>query len=599
MVSLAEALHTWLANPDRDDAIRVICGGPGCGKSSFTRILAAKLAEQGHLPVLVVPLHQLELEADLVEAIATLIRTDPDRLLPPNPLEPNHAEPRLLLIFDGLDELAMQGKVGNEAAQQFVREVQKLVNRFNQRTPRLQVLLSGRDLSVQANSTEFRREGQILHILPYFVPEDQWESYEDDQKLLADDRRQFWWKQYGTVSDRGYIGLPTELQHDNLTEITAQPLLNYLVALSYRREHLNFAETSNLNQIYADLLDAIYERAWAGYQHPTLQNVSRENFGRILEEIALSSWHGDGRTTTVQDIEKHCDSSGLKKLLEVFQEGAKTGVTRLLTAFYFRQSGSLRDGDKTFEFTHKSFGEYLTARRIIRGIARIATELDSHQQDLDRGWDERDALAHWAALCGASEMDVYLFNFVCNEMQLHDPDQVARWQQVLAHLFGVMLRQGMPMERLTPRPDYHEENRQARHAEESLLAVLNACARHTNQPSKIEHPSPEAFGAWLVRIQGQRMGGENVLALSCLGFLNLENCILMGRDLDGAILDRAILDRAILDRAILDGAILDGAGLAYISWNAETSWRNVQGLKTAKKCASRIATTAWSAAIQE
>jgi hypothetical protein len=50
----------------------------------------------------------------------------------------------------------------------------------------------------------------------------------------------------------------------------------------------------------------------------------------------------------------------------------------------------------------------------------------------------------------------------------------------------------MPMERLTPRPDFQEENRQARNAEEALLGVLNACARVTKTVSKIQWHTPES-----------------------------------------------------------------------------------------------------------
>ena len=58
-----------------------------------------------------------------------------------------------------------------------------------------------------------------------------------------------------------------------------------------------------------------------------------EDFLRVLEEIGLAAWHGDGRSTTVREIEEHCQASGVGILLKDFQEGAKAGVTRLLAAF--------------------------------------------------------------------------------------------------------------------------------------------------------------------------------------------------------------------------------------------------------------------------
>ena len=587
VVDLNDVLQTWIQDADREDAIRVICGGPGCGKSSFTKILAATLAETGQVPVLYIPLHLFDLSADLDKAVGTFVQSDPDGWLPPNPLEREQSEPRVLLIFDGLDELAKQGKVGIEAAQQFVREAQKQIDRLNQRATRLQILISGRDVAVQANSAEFRREGQILHILPYFVPEPEREQYVDTHKLLADDRRDLWWQNYGRVSGHPYTSLPQELNQGNLIEITGQPLLNYLVALSYVQGRLTISETTNLNEIYVDLLRAIHERGWAsGRQHASLQGVTLDKFVRILEEVALSSWHGDGRTTTVHDIESHCDSSGLKQLLAIFQEGAQTGVTRLLTAFYFRQSGLQSDGEKAFEFTHKSFGEYLTAKRLVRGIARIHDEMQSHQQDLDRGWNERQALKHWAMLCGPSLMDEYLFRFLCDEIQLQPRERIGQWQKTLSALMSTMLKAGMPMEKLNL-PTYFEASRQARNAEEALLAALNACARQTRELSCVEWSSPETFGSWLTRTQGQRTSWrKNTLAFSCLGWLDLTGCNLICLDLTGASLEETRLDRASLDRASLDGASLDGASLVGASlediyWDKETQWSNISGLKEA------------------
>jgi hypothetical protein len=55
--------------------------------------------------------------------------------------------------------------------------------------------------------------------------------------------------------------MPKELQSPELMEITAQPLLNYLVALSRERKTLDFAQNALRNRIYLDLLDGLYERA--------------------------------------------------------------------------------------------------------------------------------------------------------------------------------------------------------------------------------------------------------------------------------------------------------------------------------------------------
>ena len=508
-----------------------------------------------------------------MKALANYIQSDLDRLLPPNPLDKDYSEERVVLIFDGLDELAMQGKVGAEIAKDFVQEVQTKLNRHNHSKLWLQVILSGRDLVVQANSSALRGDRQVLHMLPYFVDRQRvGENYIDGQNLLKVDQREQWWKNYGEVSGKGYGSMPQELQRKNLTEITAQPLLNYLLALSYQRQTLVFSETTNLNEIYEDLLNAVYARGWeAKRQHRAIANISNAEFLRILEEVAMAAWHGNGRTTTIQDIQKHFDNNkSLKSLLTKFETGAEAGVTRLLTAFYFRQQGGIQNGEKTFEFTHKSFGEYLTAKAIVRGVERIQKQLELHAEDCELGWDEREALKFWAELCGKSAIDDYLHDFIRDEIQLRGDSAVQKWQQTFCRLIEVMLGYGMPMERLTPRLSYQAECHQARNAEEALLSVLSSCSMKTKQLSTINWDHQHAFEYWLDRLRGQQVSQYVPLAFMCLVKLSLDglslsNLNLYYADLSGADLSRADLSRANLDSVSLVEANLSKTNLIQVS----------------------------------
>jgi uncharacterized protein YjbI with pentapeptide repeats len=582
VVDLEQELESWLSKAKKEDAIRLISGGPGSGKSSFAKMFAAKLAAKGTIPVLFIPLHHFEPAEDLIDAVGKFVRMD--GTLPHNPLAIEQRESRLLIIFDGLDELAMQGKIAEKTAQDFVWEVQRKVERFNQRETCLQVLIGGRELVMQASETDFRKDGQILHVLPYFVPEYDRKLYVDAKNLLEQDQRQNWWQNYGALSGSGYTGLPTELDQGNLTEITAQPLLNYLVALSLRRGDLKFSQETNLNAVYADLLKAIYERGWAGHQHTAIEGIDEQDFVRILEEIALAAWHGNGRTTTVQEIEQHCDNSNLKNLLNRFQKGfrddSKSSITSLLTAFYFRQSGHDNSGDKTFEFTHKSFGEYLTARRIVQEVQYIDYRLQNRYNDPYEDWDERRALHRWALVCAPSAMDEYLFNFVLDEIHLHyrrNSADVASWQQTLCYLISFMLRYGMPMDRLNPRPDFQEENRQSRNAEESLLTLLNACARTNKKISTIEFSTFDVFGKWLAKLQGQPVDSDATIFLKCLSLLNLRKCILYSRDFFQANLVGTNLEEAKLNFSILINADAQNVNLELAHlWMANLEGANLK-----------------------
>jgi len=590
VVSLQQELEQWLEKSDPQDVIRVVSGGPGSGKSSFARIFAAHVAYKSKLKLLFVPLHLIDATQNLVEEVGRFVRDE--GVLIQNPLDPDSPKPNLLIIFDGLDELASQGKAAAETARDFIREVERTVEKRNLQSVKLRVLISGRELVVQDNESEFRRPRQIFTLLPYFMPEreSQNKEYHDPNNLLKDDLRQQWWKNYGALTGKGYSGLPEELTRDDLDEITAQPLLNYLVALSFTRDKLDFTKDINLNSIYADLVIAVHERGYEKHRtFAPIRHMKLSEFERVLEEIGLAAWHGDGRTTTVREIEEHCRASGLGVLLDAFQDGAKAGVTRLLAAFFFRQYGQRAGGDPTFVFTHKSFGEYLAARRIVRTIERVSRELNRRTDNPDEGWDEREALKHWAQICGPSAISRYLHVFLFNEIKLRAVKEVTQWQGLFTKLFSYMLRHGMPMEQL-PIKAFKETLFQSRNAEEALLVALNACARVTQQVSAIKHPDATAFGAWFKRIQGQQ-GGESTLAAACLSFLELSGVViyiddffasnlhatklknvsaeyanflladLTNADLEGADLVGANLVEANLVEANLHGAILHGANL--------------------------------------
>jgi hypothetical protein len=85
VVDLQTAILGWLGQGDKEDAVRIICGGPGSGKSSFGRILTAHLVDTELLPVLFIPLHQFDPSGDLVESIDRFLRDDLDGILPSNP----------------------------------------------------------------------------------------------------------------------------------------------------------------------------------------------------------------------------------------------------------------------------------------------------------------------------------------------------------------------------------------------------------------------------------------------------------------------------------------------------------------------------------
>lgn len=574
VVSLDEWLEKWLLSEDTKDAFRVISGGPGSGKSSFAKIFAVKAARALHR-TLFIPLHLIDLKKDLGEAIGSYL-SEGD-FFSENPYS---KEEKLFIIFDGLDELTQQGKACVEIAKNFLEEVQKHTDSLNHTRLRLKVLFTGRELVVQSLETNFRKQGQILYILPYLVPDEERHEFTDSSNQLSIDRRDLWWNKYGVLSGHGYEKLPFELNKQNIDELTTHPLLNYLVALSYDRKTVSFSNEANTNIIYRDLINAVYDRNYAHGRHRALCDITEDQFIDILEEISVSAWHGSGRATTIKEIETYCMQNDIKVLLEKFQEQAKAGVTNLLAAFYFRHADTRQDGSETFEFTHKTFSEYLLSRRIVRQL-QMMNEMT--KESGYRGWSEGECLRRWALLCSGGEIDYDIMQFLENEISLEEMNTVKEWQKLLSRLISYMLRCGMPYEALKERPSFQDELRFSRNAETALLACLCACAQTTQEISNIDWPLDSSAGDWLAKLRGQRVVIPS-FPCSCLCYLNLSYCNLICADfyyaelygsnlsyanLSGANLSRANLTNVNLTGANVQGAIMFDAELVDISTDTE------------------------------
>ncbi|RNE88600.1 pentapeptide repeat-containing protein [Marichromatium sp. AB31] len=584
---LHQSLHGWVEQFDPNDTVRLVSGGPGSGKSSFARMFATEIASGLGLKVLFIPLHLLQIRDDLVRAVGQY--AEADRWLRGNPLD-GGGEHRLIIIFDGLDELSMQGASASEAAQSFVEQVLRLAGQFSAQGMQRQFVITGRELSIQANAGRLCRPEQVFHVLPFLVDKgEQGIAWHDPEGLLDTDQRDDWWRRYGQASGQAFESMPEELRGDDLADITRQPLLNYLVALSHRRGRVSFGAAMNLNLVYADLLSAVYERQYERRRHLAIAQINFQVFERLLEEIALSIWHGSGRTATDSEISERCRQSGLGPLLEVFRQGAEKGVTRLLTAFYFRQANQL-GGEKTFEFTHKSFGEYLTARRLVRALQRIQTQLERRSEDPEDGWDQRAALRHVAEVAGPTAMDGYIEAFVRREVECRGRDTCIRWQRSLARLIEFSVTHGLPMEEFTTLK-YPEMARQARNVDETLLVLHSASATVTEAVVPIRWPEPTAFGAWLKRLQGQRPGPVTSPCMRSMNYLALQYQVLdivdlWGGALCGVRLNSARLPLANLRRANLNGADLSESNLSEAQLDA--AYLRASNLRKASLCRASL-----------
>jgi uncharacterized protein YjbI with pentapeptide repeats len=568
VVDLEQELRSWLAKSNKVDAIRVLSGGPGSGKSSVTKVVCARLARDGLAKPIYIPLHLIDPTRDVASEVERFVRDE--GLLGFNPLDPEKKEAHLLLVFDGLDELASQGRVAAQVTRDFVQAVEKMVERRNLGQCPVAVILSGRELVIQENETEFRRPRQIISLLPYFIQPDERREFVDSEKLLEVDLRDAWWQSYGALTGKDIEKIPEPLSRDEIGEITAQPLLNYLVALSFNRGRLNFTKRLNLNSVYADLVAAVYER---GYEKTRtfrpISHLTAKDFVRVLEEIGLAAWHGsDGRSTSVKDIMIHCRESGLDTFLESFREGAEAGITKLLAAFFFRRNGDNAGDEAAFVFTHKSFGEYLTAARITRGLEKIVLGRKRRRLDPDDGFDVSVALVQWVSLTGAAPITEYIQKFLQREIAQRESAEIETWQEIVGELASHAIQRQMPVEKVG-NFTFAAASRQDVNASTSLLIALNACSLACGRVAALNLLNRIAFGSFLRRTCPQRSGGGNPPIMSALSYLDLSGQCLDMADFYGANLAFSVFQGADIHFGNFEGAELNGADFsgAVLSWS--------------------------------
>lgn len=575
VVDVHDALEAWLQDAGPYDALRVVKGGPGSGKSSLTRMLAATVATQGETwRVLRVPLHQLELTGDLAKALHTYVKDYTP--LEHNPLDREEGEERLLLLLDGLDELAIQGKGMQELTRALVDQVVRYLDRINGRPQRrLLVVLTGRNLAVEVNETVFDKPEQVLTLLPYAGINTDEYDYHDPNGLLqgdAGDQRHRWWQNYGKMVGTAYENMPEAVTRSELKEVTAQPILNYLVALSYRAAEcgepgaLDFSQAVTRNAIYRDLIERVYMRSWEKHPFPTKRAIVKSDFFRLLEYVAQATWHGDGRSTTAQAVYDLCPRRDRETLAQL-AASAEAGVIRLLTAFYFRRKGSSAEGHATFEFTHKSFGEYLVACRIVHVMGRLYREIHAEYYDPEQEPSEASLLKTWAKVCAPQPISFEVWQFVRDEVAFRVADSkqyagitretVRGWRDMLVDLIEYVLRRSMPMEQVGV-DTYHQMWTQAQNAEEALLVTLYACNTLLREVVSIQWPGPNAALQWMQRLE---MGVSKEVAWRSYAYLRYDRNHFNGAFLNQANLVAASFEEAYLDRAQLSGANLQRANL--------------------------------------
>jgi uncharacterized protein YjbI with pentapeptide repeats len=599
VVASEQHILSWLDQPDAAHKIIILRGGPGSGKSSLMKKIVHEVALQGDRPVYAFQLQHFKIKEDFEEAIKDYFKNEEQYLRDIPDILSKSSEgggKAPLLVFDGLDELSKTDANGQELARMFCDRLNSLLSaRSRWDGWDMRVVLTGRDFVIQKISgPTFGKKAQILELLPLTINnEDEtiWidfaepkeipafghYDFEDPDGHLDTDQRAQWWRQFWGAKGDTRNDVPEIVQQDAYSELSQQPLLSYLLAKVYLHGRLDVIPDANVNFVYEELIDSLRTRDWGGkdgYKHSTFDD--KDKFFRLMEEMAVSAWlTGDVRVTNTKRLEARCKDQNLMPLLETFRANGKTTINDLVVSSFAKLHKEDMVGGDLIEFTHKSFGEYLVARRLVALAKDIVKVLRREEED-----SMQTAMSRWVKTCSYNVLTAEIWEFLTREVQANANFSLEglninayEIQISLADLFSAFINTGFKLE--NGGTNLHAVYR-TRNVEINLWMLISAFARISKQHTTIKWKGaeqPKRILGWTYFHQDLTFVGKGFHRVVFPLGVNLIDADLNVADLEEAILIDAELTGATLLSANLRGANLSGANLD----NADLSDADLHG----------------------
>ena len=575
VVQLVDDLLAWLRGERGDGRLRLISGGPGSGKSSVMKALAAELTEKGNdgrpTDVLLFPLQRFLWRAGIIESVGTTLNTYADQMSH-NPLHPEILRSRktpLLLIFDGLDELTANTEVSEAISATFLRELNLMLRSGD--NLHIWVIVTGRDAifgNVEGPTSGL--PGELFHLLPYHIREQEpgtlnRDDYHDPADLLKIDSRVEAFQRFAKAKGQLVDALPGAYENNDLHDVSAQPLLNYFLLTSEPDELID----SNIAQIYSRLFERLHNRdrniveGAPGVGKPGA-SLDQELFNRVFEAMAMAAWRTGGTRAASWDevlIEVNREDSYLQndeqKLRNIFdshmQDRGAQKPFRLAAAFFMRNQQAMG-----IEFTHKSFADYLYARRLAKALAAMADEI------LLTPTAGREMLRRWEALTADWKMSQDVHRFLKLEIKATVNIELMRKRHdALTSSVEQVLRDGWKVEGTTT---MRMDEQRSSQMEEALFVAWHSLWHPSNNLCywTLGEKTGELLYRALARHAGVHGSELKSVFVNCLSganfkgtnfnFANLVEANLVGTNLANANLSGANLLNSNLQGACLKDA---------------------------------------------
>ncbi|WFE63549.1 hypothetical protein [Micromonospora sp. WMMD714] len=448
-------LDTFLAghlmSPAAARSPLLVLGDPGSGKSTLTKVLAARLPADRYM-VVRVPLREVtadqRVRVQVQEALDDLLNGRAQW----NVLADESRTLVRVVIFDGLDELIQSVGVGRN----YLREVQEFQEVEAAAGSPVCAVVTSRTL---VTGRMWVPPGCLAIKLADF----------DDDQVGA------WLTGWHTANAGGHgIRLPSADAVRSLTDLARQPLLLLLIAL--------YAADPNSPDLRGDTSAVdLYDRLIDNFIRREVDKDGQIARADLPREIARRRWQlgvaalamFNRRRTFVLDGELEADLAGLGVPV------AAGGGHEVIGQFFFVHAASAKVPDyikrrESYEFLHSTFGEYLVASAVLDEVREIATAVEPAARRVRSAPRLDDGVLHALLSFRALAAEPRVLGFLRSVAEaLPDPERSAV-QGVLARLLAQARRRTISVEFERYQPEQLDPVR-ARAAYTANLVTLLCC----------------------------------------------------------------------------------------------------------------------------
>lgn len=562
-------IDSWIEHESIDDWLRLVGGGPGSGKSTTLRALASRLADREDWRPLFIPLQHVGITGDLRDSVNKHFTdgTGGSFIRPPLSRASVEDGPPLILIFDGLDELIAPNEAANDVIATFSARLTTLIAALRgDGLQKIKVIVSGRLPAFQfAKRFISPPDHGCLEVYGY-TPVARHDDKEGNP-LWDLDQREEWWGKYAVATGSDAL-TPPALTAEALKGITHEPLLCYLLVLAgYATKDWEKA-ADNTNIIYSTLMQNIYERGWGdGVQkrHGPGKSMKLDEFLLLMGTIGLAAWlGGDARVASDASFNRALQIMNAEKEWTLFNQENGSDVTNLAMNFYLKAAEGANRG---FEFTHKSFGEYLAAKALLQ-VSESIYDLAFRRIDL--------VMSEWSDATSTGVITPEILTFMRNQVRLDLFD--CKKSEVKGAVKRKRAFELMAQESITagfPASTGRNWRVQVIHQKNSELscwAVINSLglglasiASFKDAPIRIEWSNRYELRDLILRQTGPE--GWSSTFPACLSWIDardqtLHNLTIYNLDMQGAYLKSASFDSCMLIEANFTGADLTRVSFA-------------------------------------